>query len=607
MTRRAHPQGLTRHAVLRWAFRIIVVAVGAAACFAVSGRADRARAGEAVRSCNVFACDAELYFRAYDGEVNRIQTAITNNEGRRYWIWDRHNPIQLGDAGGGFQVNGCEHRAVGDNEFPFPEARRIDVVACRWGNDGVVVMGLDDLADDAEYVSGPGSLAGGRGDDMLKGSDLFILGNDGNDRLVGASDRERFSGGPGNDVMDGGFGPDDFAGGPGVDTVEYRVPLFQRGRVAVSIGDGRANDGQPATAASDGDANADRTRLDQVFGDVENLVGSQFDDQLTGDAGPNRLVGRGGDDRLRGLGGNDELLGGGTEDTPDGPVGFGGNNFLFGGPGDDFLEGGFGPDVLFGEEGNDHLLGDDPLTSDGTDTLIGGPGNDLLDGGWRPFRRDGAPSADQIAGGGGVDRATYRTRSANVFLSLDGDDNDGEAGEHDRLLAVEEVVGGSGNDELRGDDANNLLDGGPGDDDLEGGLGGDDLRGGPGFDAVRYGLRGKPVFVSLNDVFDDGEHFSDPGGDISEGDNVRSDVEEVFGGGAGDTLEGDGGSTTFFGGPGPDVIAGGDGPDSLNGGGGDDTLHAADGAADKVLGGGGTDSAEVDKDLDSTDSIEIFL
>ena len=108
-------------------------------------------------------------------------------------------------------------------------------------------------------------------------------------------------------------------------------------------------------------------------------------------------------------------------------------------------------------------------------------------------------------------------------------------------------------------------------------------------------------------MFDDGEHFSDPGGDISEGDNVRSDIEEVFGGGAGDTLEGDGGSTTFFGGPGPDVITGGDGPDSLNGGGGDDTLHAADGAADKVLGGGGTDSAEVDKDLDSTDSIEIFL
>ena len=607
MTRRVQPMEPRTHGLFRWALRIGVVAAGAVAFLGLAGRADHARAGEAVRSCNVFLCDAELYFRAYDGEVNRIQTAITNNEGRRYWIWDRRNPIQLGDAGGGFQVNGCEHHGPGDNEFPFPhEARRIDVVACRWGNDGVVGFGLDDLNDVAEYVSGPGSLAGGPGDDELRGSNLFILGNDGDDHLRGSDGRERFTGGPGNDVMDGLFGPDDFYGGPGVDTVEYREPLFQRGRVAVSIGDGQANDGQPTNAAGDGDGNEDGTRLDLVSGDVENVVGSQYNDILTGSSGTNRLVGRAGDDRLRGMGGDDELLGGGTEDTPDGPIGFGGNNFLFGGPGNDFLMGGFGPDVLFGEEGDDHLLGDDPLTSDGTDTLLGGPGSDLLDGGHRPFRRDGAPSADQIAGGGGVDRATYRARTARVLLTLDGDDNDGQAGEHDRLLDVEELFGGSGDDVLEGDEAENLLDGGIGEDVLDGGSGGDDLKGGPGFDEVLYRSRGKPVFVSINNVFDDGEQFSDPGGDISEGDNVRSDVEQVTGGLGGDTLEGDNGSTTFFGGPGADRITGGDGPDSLNGQGGDDTLYADDGAADKVLGGAGTDSADVDKD-DSTDSIEIFL
>lgn len=593
-----------------WLVRAAVLSVAFAGAFAMGGAgAPHAQAGEAVRSCNVFACDEELFFRADPGEANDISIAITNNEGRRYWIWDEGNAIRLGDAGGGFQGNGCVHRGPGDAEFPFPStAERSHVVACRWGGDGVLRMTLGDRNDVAR-VTGPGSVAGGTGDDDVRGSGIQVLGGDGDDLLRGSSERERFEGGPGNDLMDGGPGPDDFFGGPGVDTVEYLEPILQRGAVAVRVGDGVANDGEAAPSASyRGDESDDGSRMDQVSGDVENLMGTSGGDLLIGDDGPNVLVGLGGHDRLRGMGGDDRLLGGGIVSAPGGDIGFGGNNFLFGGLGDDFLLGGFGPDVLFGEEGNDHLVGDDPQTSEGTDTLIGGLGNDLLDGGHRAVRRDGQPSADQIAGGSGLDRVTYRGRTARVLVSLDDAGNDGQVGELDQVLDVEEILGGDGSDVLRGDETNNLLDGGDGDDLLVGGPGGDDLVGGPAHDTASFAERGKAVIVTKNGQFDDGERFSDPGGDISEGDNVRPDVEVVVGGRGNDTLVGSFREEEFYGGQGRDDITGGTGADTLSGQADNDRLRATDGFADKVLGGGGTDTADVDKDpQDAVESVEIVM
>ncbi|WP_445940417.1 type I secretion C-terminal target domain-containing protein [Pseudomonas sp.] len=48
---------------------------------------------------------------------------------------------------------------------------------------------------------------------------------------------------------------------------------------------------------------------------IENLVGSRFDDVLTGTSGTNSLVGLEGDDILIGNGGNDTLTGGEGADT----------------------------------------------------------------------------------------------------------------------------------------------------------------------------------------------------------------------------------------------------------------------------------------------------
>ena len=84
-------------------------------------------------------------------------------------------------------------------------------------------------------------------------------------------------------------------------------------------------------------------------------IGTDGNDNLSGNESANYLSGENGDDTLRGYGGND-VLNGGT--------------------GNDSLSGGDGDDVLNGEEGNDTLEG-----GTGHDTLDGGTGNDQLYGG----------------------------------------------------------------------------------------------------------------------------------------------------------------------------------------------------------------------------------
>ncbi|HEX8215895.1 MAG TPA: hypothetical protein VF577_00395, partial [Allosphingosinicella sp.] len=75
--------------------------------------------------------------------------------------------------------------------------------------------------------------------------------------------------------------------------------------------------------------------------DVENLIGSNYNDKLVGNALDNRLVGGLGKDTLIGNAGNDRLDGGE------------GNDRLEGGDGNDRLEGGDGSDVMIGGTGND--------------------------------------------------------------------------------------------------------------------------------------------------------------------------------------------------------------------------------------------------------------
>ena len=83
-----------------------------------------------------------------------------------------------------------------------------------------------------------------------------------------------------------------------------------------------------------------------------NIIGSHFDDALTGDAHDNILYGGAGNDHLSGNDGNDLLSGGTGNDIL---VGGAGNDILIGGAGNDNLTGGTGADTFKTGSGNDNI------------------------------------------------------------------------------------------------------------------------------------------------------------------------------------------------------------------------------------------------------------
>jgi Ca2+-binding RTX toxin-like protein len=182
-----------------------------------------------------------------------------------------------------------------------------------------------------------------------------------------------------------------------------------------------------------------------VTTDSYNILGSAFNDTLSGFDAEDTIFGGDENDILNGFDGDDTLHGDNGDDT------------LNGGPGHDSLDGGSGHDSLNGGSGNDSLdggSGNDSLDGGSlNDTLIGGDGNDTL---------LGNSEDDSLLGGSGHD-------------SLDGGDNN------------DSLDGGDGNDTLLGGSGNDTLDGGLGHDSLHGGSGTDTLIGGDGNDTLTGG------------------------------------------------------------------------------------------------------------------------
>ena len=152
------------------------------------------------------------------------------------------------------------------------------------------------------------------------------------------------------------------------------------------------------------------------------------------------LVGTAGDDVLVGTSGDDVILAGLGDDLVQAGDG---NDTVEGGEGDDVLEGQVGGDVLLGGAGDDELIG-----GEGADRLVGGAGDDLL------------------AGGAGADTADYADDTAGVTVDLAAGTAEGEASGSDTLVSIETVIGGAGNDVLKGDAGDNRLEGGAGTDTL---------------------------------------------------------------------------------------------------------------------------------------------
>jgi Ca2+-binding RTX toxin-like protein len=217
----------------------------------------------------------------------------------------------------------------------------------------------------------------------LTGAD-FLSGFDGLDLLIG---------GDGADTLNGGIGADTLNGGAGSDTADYSSSFSG---VSINLQSNLFSDGSAAG--------------DKLF-DIENIIGSSFDDTLTGDIGFNQLYGGEGNDFFYYSEGGDQFFGGGglsdtlvldgvatTLSLFDGTntrgivfqgienvVGGASNDFLTGNSAANQLQGAAGNDTIWGYGNNDMLsgnAGNDVIRGDaGNDTIMSGLGNDRLTGG----------------------------------------------------------------------------------------------------------------------------------------------------------------------------------------------------------------------------------
>lgn len=191
--------------------------------------------------------------------------------------------------------------------------------------------GSDSAAVDITYQAGT-TLTGTNGDDILMAGpgNNILNGGDGNDVLSAGNGNNEMHGGNGNDLLFSGIGNDLLDGGAGIDTVSYANATSG---VTVNLG--------TVGGQITGGAGTDTLTA------LENLIGSNFNDFLTGNGSNNLISGGLGNDTLKGEGGDDILIGG--------P----GNNTLTGGAGADtfqYLTGGSGHDVI-----TDFTVGTDKL------------------------------------------------------------------------------------------------------------------------------------------------------------------------------------------------------------------------------------------------------
>lgn len=479
------------------------------------------------------------------------------------------------------------------------------------GNDTITGNGLDNY------------LAGAGGDDTIHGGvgNDAVLGNDGNDTLYGDEWDDTVIGGDGDDTLnentgvttDGSTGDevntngsDALDGGPGVDTV-----LYDERTTAVVVYLGLIstfNDG--ADTNQDGLTN----EFDDVFFTTENVKTGSGQDIISANFINNRsnnvFTDNGGNDCLEGGPGNDQFIQGAEPQGADVQIGNTGADLS------DYSARSGAVAVSLDGVANDG----DIATNEGDNvgglattcrplTIIVNPPQtnfffiDDIDGGVLtdapvagPAPSFCTPVQDPVTGAFFTDCGPGETLGGDQSPLVEVD--------------VENVNGGSGNDELIGDKTGNVLHGNGGNDLVSGGAASDQLFGDAGDDTLRGG--------DGNDTIDGGEgtntadYASAGAGGVGvqvnlttgtatgEGNDTLKAIQNVNGSSFDDSLKGDANDNTLNGAGGEDNIAGNAGNDTINGGGaadqlsgqaGDDKIRGAQGN-DAMQGGSGNDSLQ---------------
>lgn len=428
------------------------------------------------------------------------------------------------------------------------------------------------------------------------------IGGTGNDTLTGNNVNNLLSGRDGNDSLIGAGGADTLNGGNGIDTASYSNSGTG---ISINLAIGTGNGG---------DAQGD------IFESIEILEGSEFDDNLIGDASSNTFNGNEGNDSLNGNAGNDLLIGEAGNDLIDGgdnidtisyskspngiavnidetssyqnensiPVSPEPNFTIASGTAEDGFE---GTDTLKNLENIIASQQDDILIGNSSDNKIEAlEGNDLL---------IGNTGSDTLDGGNGNDTVSYRRETNKVNVNLETEIATEFSGDTDTLISIENVIGSAGDDEIIGDQNSNIifgeegkdsLQGKQGDDKLIGGKDGDVIDGGEGNDTASY-------FTATDGVTANLTNSQENTGD-AQGDSFQS-IENLEGSEFGDRLFADVQNNDIQGLGGDDYLDGLTGDDTMSGGTGNDT-YKIENVNDVVI-------ENIDQGIDTVDAAIDYI
>ncbi len=389
-----------------------------------------------------------------------------------------------------------------------------------------------------------------------------LMGGDGDDHLFGGAGNDILHGDAGNDHLWGNGGTNEYYGGAGSDTI------YANGTDTVIFG-GAAMD-NPDTDVDEsmemegdvdtvsfeklkdegiGEDASNRWTLGEDATDIENVIGTQSDDYIAGDANNNVIEGGEGGDDMDGGQGEDTVSYESSDDWV--RVSLGGvgtttsasrghasgdtlTNFanIRGSAHDDDLTGNNAANKLWGLGGDDEIVG-----GDDDDTIEGGAGADEMDGDNGGLDTQTRGMADVLSyamsdSGVTVNLATAMTSGGHaegdtiVTYEVEVQDEDGETIDVD-VSTFEYVTGSMHDDNLTGDNRDNRLEGGAGDDTLRGGasdagdrstnaaIRGDILIGGPGADMLDGG----------EDKDEKNDMVPDTSEDAAEGAMLRASID----------------------------------------------------------------------------------
>lgn len=307
------------------------------------------------------------------------------------------------------------------------------------------------------------------GTDSVEASVTYALGTEiENLTLTGAAAingtgnalNNKITGNSGSNVLIGGAGADDLDGGDGTDTLSYAGSTA----VVVSLA---------ANTVSGGDASGD------IIKNFENVTGTAGDDTIEGNAGDNILDGGAGtgdtvsyassttgvtlslattttfqntvgagNDKITGF---ENLIGSAFNDVLTGSTAA---NTLTSGKGNDTLDGGSGTDTLIGGEGDDtyvNITGDSivELSGEGSDTIKSSVTFTLSIANVENLTLTGTTAVNGT--GNALDNKIVGNSVANTLTGLGGNDHlDGDAGK-------DTLIGGIGDDTYVVDDAADLV------------------------------------------------------------------------------------------------------------------------------------------------------